>query len=35
MHFYTNAHTVDDYSVIGFKKNCIKMKFTGNSEKMY
>lgn len=29
MHFYTNAQTIDDFSVIGIPK-CTTMKFTEN-----
>lgn len=34
MHFYTNGYAVDDHYVIGIK-TWIKVKSTGNSEKIY
>lgn len=33
MHFYTNAQTIDDFSVIGIPK-CTTMKFTENLTKI-
>lgn len=32
-HFFTNAHTIDDYSALGMAK-CTKMKFTENLTKI-